>query len=98
MRVISRKTLITYYSEHPQAKDALEEWYNKTNNAEWHNLSDIRNTFNSVDYAGNQHYVFNIKGNDFRLVVVIKFSPMHVYTRFVGTHAEYDRIADIKNI
>ena len=98
MRVIAKKTLVNYYTSHPQAKDALDEWYNKTVEAEWQNFSDIKKTFNSVDYVGNQHYVFNIKGNDYRLVVVIKFTPQNVFIRFVGSHAEYDRIVDIKNI
>ena len=98
MRVIAKKALVTYYTNHPQAKDALEEWYTKTEEAEWHNLADMRQTFNSVDYVGNQHYVFNIKGNDFRLVVVVRFTPQQVLIRFIGTHAEYDKITDIQNI
>ena len=51
-----------------------------------------------MDSVGNQHYVFNIKGNDFRLVVVIKFTPQLVFIRFVGTHAEYDKITDISTL
>ena len=98
MRVIAKKTLVMYYNVHPQAKDALEEWYTKTEEAEWHSLSDMRRTFNSVDYVGNQHYVFNIKGNDFRLVVVVRFTPQQVLIRFIGTHAEYDKITDIQNL
>ena len=98
MRVIKKRTLVEYYTKNPQAKDALEDWYVKTEDADWHNFADIRNTFNSVDYVGNQHYVFNIKGNDFRLVVVIKFTPQQVFIRFVGTHAEYDKINNISNL
>ena len=52
----------------------------------------MRKDFNSVDYVGNQRYVFNIKGNNYRLVVAIKFTPELVYIRFVGTHEEYGRI------
>ena len=61
-------------------------------------LPTSKNTFNSVDAVGNQRYVFNIKGNDFRLVVLIQFTPKTVYIRFVGTHKEYDAIKDIQNI
>ena len=57
----------------------------------------LKKTFNSVDNVGNQHYVFNIKGNDYRLVVVIKFTIKFVYIRFIGTHKEYEKI-DCKNI
>ena len=98
MRIISKSKLIEYFTKVPQSKIALEEWYEKTKKAEWSCYADIKETFNSVDAVGNQRYVFNIKGNDFRLVVLIQFTPHTVYIRFVGTHAEYDRINDIKNI
>ena len=98
MRIIARKKIVEYYIEHPQAKAALDVWYAKTEKAEWHSLKDIKQTFNSVDYVGNQHYVFNIKGNDYRLVVVVKFTPQYVFIRFIGTHAEYDKIVDIQNL
>ena len=98
MRVISKSTLTAYYAQNPQSKVALEEWYVKTVRATWTCFADVKKTFNSVDNVGNQHYVFNIKGNDYRLVVVIQFTPQRVYIRFVGTHSEYDRIKDIQNI
>ena len=98
MRIISKSTLVEYYTKNPQSKTALEEWYEKTKKAEWTCFADIKNTFNSVDAVGNQRFVFNIKGNDYRLVVLILFTPKTVYIRFVGTHSEYDAIKDIKNI
>lgn len=98
MKIIAKKTLVEYYMMHPQAKSALDDWYSKTEKAQWESFADIKKTFNSVDYVGNQHYVFNIKGNDFRLVVVVKFTPKNVYIRFVGTHSEYDKITNIQNI
>ena len=67
-------------------------WYNITENAEWKDLNDIKIDFPSVDYVGNQHYVFNIRGNNYRLVVVIKFMMGYVFVRFIGTHKEYDKI------
>lgn len=98
MRIISKSTLVEYYTKEPQARSALEEWYEKTRRAEWTCFADMKQTFNSVDAVGNQHYVFNIKGNDYRLVVVVQFTPKTVFVRFVGTHKEYDRIKDIQNI
>jgi mRNA interferase HigB len=98
MRIISKSTLVEYYTKMPQAKAALEEWYEKTKKADWSCFADIKKTFNSVDAVGNQRYVFNIKGNDFRLVVVIQFRPKRIYIRFVGTHDEYNRIKDIQSI
>lgn len=97
MRIIARSKIIEYYTEHASAEVALEEWYQKTKKAEWTCFSDIKKSFNSVDSIGNQHYVFNIKGNDFRLIVVIKFTIKTILIRIIGTHAEYDKI-DAKNI
>lgn len=98
MRIISTRTIRLYYEAHPDAKTALQDWAAKVKEADWHSLLDMKKTFNSVDYVGNQHYVFNIKGNDFRLIAVVKFTVQFVLIRFIGTHAEYDRIKDIANI
>lgn len=89
MRIFTEKPLKDYAERHPEAKSALQDWVKKVKESSWHSF---RQTFNSVDYVGNQHYVFNIKGNDYRLVVVIQFRPQFVYVRFIGTHSEYDRI------
>jgi mRNA interferase HigB len=98
MRIISARTIRQYYEAHPSSKTALQDWASKVREANWNSLADMKRTFNSVDYVGNQHYVFNIKGNDYRLVAVVKFTPKFVLIRFIGTHAEYDRIKNIENI
>lgn len=92
MRIISERTIRLYYERNPAAKTVLQDWAARVKKAQWKNFADIKQTFNSVDAVGNQHYVFNIKGNDFRLVAVIKFVPQFVLIRFIGTHQEYDRI------
>lgn len=92
MRIFTERKLNEYAEKNPASRVALKEWAKKVKRSEWTCLADIKKTFNSVDYVGNQHYVFNIKGNDYRLVVVIQFTPQFVYVRFVGTHAEYDKI------
>lgn len=97
MRIIARSRIIEYYTVHADSRVALEEWYTKTKNAHWTCFDDIRQTFNSVDAVGNQRYVFDIRGNNYRFIVVIKFTISTVLIRFVGTHAEYDKI-DAKNI
>lgn len=98
MRIIAKSTLVAYYTKNPQSKSALEDWFEKTKEAEWKNFSDIKKTFNTVSSVGNNRYVFNIKGNDYRLVILIKFTVSHVLIRFVGTHAEYDRIKNIEKL
>lgn len=92
MRVIAISTLRDFWTKHPDSEQALREWYVKTERAEWKSLNDIRNDFNSADYVKNQRYIFNIKGNDYRLVAAVKFTPKLVYIRFIGTHNEYDKI------
>jgi mRNA interferase HigB len=92
--------LVEFYESegHADVKTALERWYEITEEAEWKNLSDIKADFPATDYVGNQRYVFNINGNNYRLVVLILMTSKTVYIRFIGTHAEYDRITDIENI
>lgn len=94
MRIVSHKELKEFYetSGREDSRLALERWYNIAENSEWKDLNDIKIDFPSVDYVGNQHYVFNIRGNNYRLVVVIKFMMGYVFVRFVGTHKEYDKI------
>ena len=71
---------------------ALERWYEIVEAAQWQNFAEMKADFGSVDAVGNQHYVFNIRGNKYRLVVVVKFVMGYVFVRFVGTHEEYDQI------
>lgn len=99
MRIISHRKLKEFYESQGRedSKVALERWYQIAEEAEWHNFSDIRADFPDADYVGNQHYVFNIRGNNYRLVVVIKFTIGRLFVRFVGTHSEYDKI-DCTNI
>ena len=92
MRVIAISTLKEFWDKHPDSELALKEWYVRTERAQWRSLNDMRNDLNSVDYVKNQRYVFNIKGNNYRLVAAIKFTPKLVYIRFVGTHDEYNKI------
>lgn len=99
MRIVSHRRLVEFYQSegHGDSKAALERWYDMAEQAEWKSLSDIKVDFPATDYVGNQHYVFNIKGNKDRLVVVVKFTISHIFIRFVGTHAEYDKI-DVSQI
>ena len=66
--------------------------------AQWTCFADIKKSFNSVDAVGNKRFVFNIKGNHFRIVALILFTPKILYIRFVGTHKEYDDIENIDKI
>lgn len=94
MHIISHRKLKEFYekSGNEDSKVALERWYNIAENAQWNNFADIKKDFPSTDFVGNQHYVFNIRGNKYRLIVVIKFTISRIFIRFVGNHEEYDKI------
>ena len=94
MRIVSHRKLVEFYSSegHGDAQSALERWYDTAERAQWKSLSVIKVDFPATDYVGNQHYVFNIRGNKYRLIVVVKFTIGHIFIRFVGTHSEYDKI------
>lgn len=98
MRVIAKKALVQYFTQHPDAETALSEWYHKTENAHWENFAQVKETFNSADNVGNKRIVFNIKGNQYRLIAIVLFRTQTVYIRFIGTHKEYNQIKDIENI
>jgi len=92
MRIFTEQTIKQFAQEHPDSLVALQVWVSVVKNSQWHSFADIKRDFNSVDAIGNQRYVFNIKGNSYRIVAVVKFTIGFVYIRFVGTHAEYDKI------
>jgi len=92
MRIIAHRTIVKYGKQHPDAKIPLDSWYKTVKAVEWKDHGDIKKSFNNVDYVGNQRYVFNIKGNNYRLVGKILFVHQIIYIRFIGTHKEYDEI------
>jgi mRNA interferase HigB len=100
MRILTEKALKDYIKEHPDAEPALQEWIKIVKNSEWTCFANIKESFNSVDNVGNQRYVFNIRGNNHRLIVIIRFTIQYVYIRFIGTHKEYDQLDSntIRNI
>ena len=92
MRIFTEQVLKEFAERYPSSKTSLQVWSKVVKKCEWKNFSDMKKTFNSVDNIGNQRYVFNIKGNEFRLVAVVKFTIGFVSVRFIGTHNEYDAI------
>lgn len=97
MHVISRTKLIAFWNKHKDSEIPLRIWFKKVEQSKWKNINEVKADFPSADYVGNNRLVFNIKGNNYRIVVIIFFDGQKTYIRFVGTHAEYDKI-DAKNI
>jgi mRNA interferase HigB len=94
MRIVTFKTVKEYTERNPASDIPLRDWYKKTAESEWECFADMKQTFNSVDSVGNNRFVFNIKGNDYRLIAIVIFASKKVYIRFIGTHREYDKIKD----
>jgi mRNA interferase HigB len=92
MVVISYGTLKEFYVKYPDSKDALNNWYRVTLAADWSNFHEVKKLFNTVDAVGNDRFVFNIRGNNYRLVAMIFFDIRTVFIRFIGLHKEYDKI------
>ncbi len=93
MRIFNRSTLTQFWREHPDAEGALRLWFSMVERASWTGPAEVRAMFGSVDFLQNNRVVFDIRGNKYRLIAKIKYGPLFlVFIRFVGTHAEYDRI------
>jgi mRNA interferase HigB len=98
MHIISFRKLREFFEEDPNSKVALQDWYKRASKANWDNFSDVKKTFNSVDSVGNTRFVFNVKGNHYRIAAQILFTINTVYIRWIGNHKDYDNIKNIDQI
>mgnify|MGYP003393790681 FL=1 len=92
MRVIAIRTLREFWEKHPQSETPLRSWYADVSHADWRTPADIKATHRNASFVGSNRVIFNIKGNDYRLIVAVHYNRGMLYIRFVGTHAEYDAI------
>lgn len=92
MVIISYGKLRDFFLIHSDSKDALNNWYRLVSQADWSNYHEMKEMYNSVDAVGNDRFVFNIRGNNYRLVALIFFNTRTVFIRFVGTHKNYNKI------
>lgn len=92
MRVIAVSTLRAFWECHRTAEQPLKAWYDEARRAQWLTPQDIRDHYASASFVGGNRVVFNIKGNDYRLIVAVAWRFQAVYIKFIGTHAQYDRI------
>jgi mRNA interferase HigB len=92
---------MSFINSYPLSASSLNDWYEKTKKADWQNLNELKQVFNSCDLVGNDRYVFNISGNNYRLVAMIHFKKRTLYIRAIITHREYDEFnkkGTLKNI
>ncbi|MFZ2854897.1 MAG: type II toxin-antitoxin system HigB family toxin [Rhodocyclaceae bacterium] len=94
MRVIAKSTLVKYWNQPAcaDAKGALQSWHDEALKANWKTPQDVKVQYGSASICGNNRVVFNISGNKYRLVVEMQYQAGIAWVKFVGTHAQYDRI------
>lgn len=92
MRVIAKKCLVKFWAKHSDSEQPLKAWYDEVINARWSSPQDIKNQYRSASFIGKNRVIFNIKGNDYRLIVAVAYRFGVVYIKFIGSHSAYDRI------
>ena len=92
MRVIARKTLKEFWTKHPDSEQHLKAWYKEAENASWKNSNQLKKDYPSASILGDNRVVFNIKHNNYRLIVRINYNYQMLWIRFIGTHAQYDKV------
>ena len=92
MQIHTKRTLSEFWQRHRNAEPELDEWHRAVQRARWTTPADVRSQYADASILRNNRVIFNIKGNAYRLVVEIDYDNEVVYIRFVGTHAQYDRI------
>jgi mRNA interferase HigB len=103
MRVIARRTLLDYVASQAGSKDhralkaALDSWFAEVSKAQWASAADVKRLYATASIVGADRIVFNIKGNDYRLVVAVNFSKSIVWIKGIGRHRDYDHI-DVREI
>ena len=91
MRIVAIGTLRDFWERHPDSEQALKSWYDEAKAAAWTMPQDIKDRYASASFVGKNRAVFNIKGNEYRLIVAVAYRFQAIYIKFIGTHAEYDK-------
>jgi mRNA interferase HigB len=94
MDIYGKEKLEAYIKKHAIVKKAIDRWIQIIKKSTFKDFNDLKATFPAVDYIGNERYVFNLKGNNYRIIPVIAFIGNTIVVRWIGTHAEYDKIKD----
>ena len=92
MRIIAISTLRAFWAKQADTQTPLKAWYALASRSQWKSPSDIKAAYRNASFTANNRVVFNIKGNDYRLVVLVRYDKGLLFVKFVGTHAQYDKI------
>ncbi len=103
MRIIARRTLTNYlesrrkHSDHAALSQAVKAWFAEAKNAEWQSMAEVKGQYRSASVINSDRIVFNIKGNDYRLVAAMDFKRSILFIKWIGTHQDYDKI-DVRKV
>lgn len=92
MRIISKRTLRDFWGKHSDSEQQLTAWYRETEKANWESLNALKKEYPNASLLKENRVVFNIKGNNYRLIVKLNLEYQICWIRFIGTHAEYDKV------
>lgn len=92
MKIVAASTLKQFWKRHPDAEQSLKSWHDEAKTARWKTPQDIKRQYATASFVGNNRVVFNIKGNDYRLIVAVAYRFQAVYIKFIGTHRQYDKV------
>ncbi len=92
MQIVAVRFLIAFWEKNPDAEQPLKSWVEEAKKASWSQPAQIKEQYRSASILKNKRVVFNIKGNDYRLVVSVAYHYQAVYVKFIGTHKQYDAI------
>ena len=91
-RIFAKSTLREYWEKYPDSEQYLKTWYDTAMNSDWKTPGDVKQSYANASILKESRIVFNIKGNSYRLVTNFNFEKQWVFIRFIGLHAEYDKI------
>lgn len=92
MRIVARNTLVEFWEKHPETKVSLTRWYETVKAAEWQSPNDIQQAFPKARVLNGERVRFEVAGGDYRLIAAFDFVRQAAFVKFIGTHAEYDKI------
>ncbi|NOZ35375.1 MAG: type II toxin-antitoxin system HigB family toxin [Chlorobi bacterium] len=92
MRIIAKGTLRRFWAKHKDCEEQLKSWYSEVSKINWSNPNELKEEYPSASILEDNRIVFNIKGNNYRLIVKINYEYKIMWIRFIGTHGEYDKI------
>jgi mRNA interferase HigB len=96
MRIVARRTLVEFWTRHPETKAPLQHWLNVAKAADWQSIQAVVSTFSKAKRLNNERVRFEVAGGNYRMIVAFDFQRGAAFIKFIGTHAEYDRVDALK--